>query len=169
MIWDSLVKKGRHDGTAVIWRNIWLDLGGEKCQIEIKFIKLKPTKVQVDPSKIRTSSSRINFIILCNLGMVWKFYFIYLNGKKPKKNLASEDMCRPVFTGQNNSLHYILHISLNNCLYNSPHNSLQNSLHNSILAYLHVRAYFHTCILAYMCILAYLAIRFRIQNCTKIH
>ena len=126
------VEKGRHDGTAVIWRNIWLDLGGKKCQIEIKFIKLKPTKVQVDPSKIRTSSSRINFIILCNLGMVWKFYFIYLNGKKPKKNLASEDMCRPVFTGQNNSLHYILHISLNNCLYNSPHYSLQNSLHNSL-------------------------------------
>ena len=49
-----------------------------------------------------------------------------------KKNLASEDMCRPLFTGRNNNLHYILHISLNNCLYNSPHNSLQNSLHNSL-------------------------------------
>ena len=38
----------------------------------------------------------------------------FLNGSD--KNLASEDMCHPIFTGQNNSLHYILHNSQMNML-----------------------------------------------------
>ena len=61
------------------------------------------------------------------------------------KNLASEDMDRPIFTGLNNSLNNIphnglqnnqhnrLHNSLNNNQHNSSHNSPHNSLHNILI------------------------------------
>ena len=42
--------------------------------------------------------------------------------KTSKKNLASEDMDRPFFTGINNSPHNSLH----NCLHTSLHNNLHN-------------------------------------------
>ena len=50
-----------------------------------------------------------------------------------RKNLASEDMDRPLFTGINNNIHNSLYNNLCKSLYNSIQNSLYNTIHNNMI------------------------------------